>query len=77
MQIYRELEPWQINNANLTVYRVMFEHISVQNTNKISYDSLSNLTSYWNERIACQRNIHSVNLWNCEGLETKNFVRYV
>ena len=39
------------------IYRVMFEQIIVQSANKISYDSLSNLKSYWNERISCQRTI--------------------
>ena len=36
------------------MYWVRFEHI-VQSVNKISYDSVSNLKSYWNERISCQR----------------------
>ena len=40
------------------IYWVRFEHIIVQGANKISYDSLSNLKSYWNERILYQRNIH-------------------
>ena len=71
----RKLKPWQRSNANLAVYRVMFEHIIVQSKNKIPYDSLSNLKSYWNEKTSCQRTIihmkemlKSVNLWNCEGL---------
>ena len=35
--------------------QVRFEDIIVQGANKISYDSLSNLKSYWNERISYQR----------------------
>ena len=38
--------PWQIINANLAVYPVMFEHITDQCANKISYNSLSNLKRY-------------------------------
>ena len=51
------------------IYRVRFEHIIVQGANKISYDSLSNLKSYWNERILYQRTImhiflqHERNVW--------------
>ena len=37
------------------IYQVRFENIIVQGANKISYDSLSNLKSYKNERILCQR----------------------
>ena len=45
------------------IYRVRFEHIIVQGANKISY-SLSNLKSYWNEKILSQRTecLNSVNL---------------
>ena len=39
------------------IYRVRFEHVIVQSENKISYDSLSDLKSYWNERISCQKTI--------------------
>ena len=50
------------------LYQIRFEDIIVQSANKISYDSLSNLKSYWNERISCQRNIniflqHEANVW--------------
>ena len=51
------------------IYRVRFEHIIVHSANKISYDSLSNLKSYWNEIILCQRTIihifsqHKGNVW--------------
>ena len=51
------MEPWQIINANLAVYPVSFEHIIDQSANKIPYDSLSNLESYLNERISCERTI--------------------
>ena len=39
------------------IYRVRFEHIIVQGANKISYDSISKLKRYWNERISYQRTI--------------------
>ena len=39
------------------IYQVRFEHVIVQGANKISYDSLSNLKSYWNERISYQRTV--------------------
>ena len=39
------------------MYQVRFEYITVQSANKTSYDSLSNLKSYWNERMSCQRTI--------------------
>ena len=39
------------------MYWVRFEHVVVQGPNKISYDSLSNLKSYWNERISYQRTV--------------------
>ena len=39
------------------IYQVRFENIIVQGANKISYDSLSNLKSYWNERISYQRTV--------------------
>ena len=51
------------------IYWVRFEHIIVKSTNKISYDSLSNLKSYWNEWISCQRTMihiflqHEGNVW--------------
>ena len=51
------------------IYQVRFEHVIVQGANKISYDSLSNLKSYWNERILYQRTImhiflqHERNVW--------------
>ena len=71
----KKLKPWQRSNANLAVYPVMFEHIIVQSKNEIPYDSLSNLKSYWNEKVSCQGTIihmkemlKSVNLWNWEGL---------
>ena len=42
----KELKPWQISNVNLAVYPIRYEHITVQNANKVPYDSLSNLKSY-------------------------------
>ena len=67
--VYRELKPWQISNANLAIYPVRFEHIIVQSSNKIPYDSLSNVKSYWNEIISRQRTItyillqHEESVW--------------
>ena len=67
--VYRELKPWQISNANLAIYPVTFEHIIVQSANKIPYDSLSNVKSYWNEIISRQRTItyillqHEESVW--------------
>ena len=51
------------------IYQVRFEHVIVQGANKISYDSLSNLKSYWNERISYQKTTihiflqHEGNVW--------------
>ena len=52
----------KISSVKLVVYRILFEHIIVQSANKTSYDSLSNLTSYWNEIISCQRTIIHISL---------------
>ena len=41
----------------MAVYPVSFEHIIDQSANKIPYDSLSNLETYLNERISCERTI--------------------
>ena len=64
----RQLKLWQISSAILTVYQVTFEHIIVHSANKASFDSLSNLRSYWNERISCQRTIIHISLWNEENV---------
>ena len=51
------------------IYRVRFEHIIVQDANKISYDRLSNLKSYWNEIILYEKTFihiflqHEGNVW--------------
>ena len=42
------------------IYRVRFEDIMVQGGNKISYNLLPNLKSYWNERISYQRTIKHI-----------------
>ena len=47
----------------------LIKHIIVQSANKTSYNWLSNLKSYWNKRVSCQRTIihvflqHEENVW--------------
>ena len=85
----RESNLWQRSNINLPVYRgasYRFEHIvqSANNTSQVSYNSLSNLKSYWNERSSCQRSIFSTFLYNmkemfefCKFVKLWTFLRYV
>ena len=57
---------------------VRSEYIIVQSANKILYDSLSDLKSYWNKRISCQRTIIHMKEMSeiCKSVKLWRFIKW-
>ena len=66
-----------------SIFQVRFEHIIVQREKKISYDSFSNLKSYWNERVSYQRTVihtflqHEGNIWTLLSVKLTAYKRKI